>query len=136
MWCRHLDPNLCCHRNWMPIFLQLCSIMRNNGFIVHNSDCGKSAKSHKMLATLLCCGTRKFVARKRSAVFAPNKTKNILTAFCALSTSGSSTTTCKLHMVRKLASASSVQYIQNSKLVRYVKSLRYSNPSLKFANFT
>ena len=44
----YYHPNLRCHRNWMPIFLQLCSMMRNNGFIVHNSDCGKSAKSHKM----------------------------------------------------------------------------------------
>eukprot|EP00957_Ditylum_brightwellii_P019569 1475876-Ditylum_brightwellii.AAC.1 len=46
----YYHPNLCCHRNRMPIILQLLSIMRNNAFIVHKTDCRKSTKKHKMFA--------------------------------------------------------------------------------------
>eukprot|EP00957_Ditylum_brightwellii_P155691 11852800-Ditylum_brightwellii.AAC.1 len=44
----YYHPNLCCHRNWVPIFLQFLSIIQNNGVIVHKTDCSKSAKTHKM----------------------------------------------------------------------------------------
>ena len=39
--------NLVCQRNWIPIFIQLLSIIRNNAFIVHSKNMGKNATSHK-----------------------------------------------------------------------------------------
>ena len=39
--------NFRCQRTWLPIFLQLLSIIRNNDFIVHREYFGKKALSHK-----------------------------------------------------------------------------------------
>ena len=39
--------NFRCQRTWLPIFLQLLSIIRNNGFIVYREFFGKKALSHK-----------------------------------------------------------------------------------------
>ena len=40
--------NLVCQRNWIPIFIQLLSIIRNNAFLVHSKSMGKKASSHKV----------------------------------------------------------------------------------------
>ena len=38
---------LVCLRNWIPIFLQLLSIIRNNAYIIHRSNMKKDALTHK-----------------------------------------------------------------------------------------
>ena len=43
----YYHPDLRCRRNWIPIFLQILSIIRNNSFCVHKSKLGKRALTHK-----------------------------------------------------------------------------------------
>ena len=43
----YYHPNLPCIRNWIPIFIQMLSIVRNNSFIIHLDFLKKDAKSHK-----------------------------------------------------------------------------------------
>ena len=38
---------LVCYRNWMPIFIQILSIIRNNAYIVHQKIMGKDSQSQK-----------------------------------------------------------------------------------------
>ena len=43
-------PNLCCHCNWVPLFLQLISIVRVNTYVMYKSitnSQGKKAMTHK-----------------------------------------------------------------------------------------
>ena len=43
-------PHLCCHCNWVPLFLQLISIVRVNAYVMYKSitnSQGKKAMSHK-----------------------------------------------------------------------------------------
>ena len=39
---------LICQQNWIPIFIQLLSIIRNNAFIVHSKSMGKNWSPHKV----------------------------------------------------------------------------------------
>ena len=43
----YYHPNVRCRRNWIPMFLQLMSIMRNNSYIVYSHHYKKNAISHK-----------------------------------------------------------------------------------------
>ena len=43
----YYHPDLRCQRNWVPMFLQIMSIIRNNAFIVYKENFKKDAKSHK-----------------------------------------------------------------------------------------
>ena len=45
----YYQPDLRCRRNWIPMFIQILSIIRNNSFIVyHSTSTSKSKKlSHK-----------------------------------------------------------------------------------------
>eukprot|EP00957_Ditylum_brightwellii_P071088 5403246-Ditylum_brightwellii.AAC.1 len=43
----YYHPNLCCSCNWVPIFLQIQSIMRNSAYVVHKDHYGNNALSHK-----------------------------------------------------------------------------------------
>ena len=43
----YYHPDLRCYRSWIPIFIQLLSIIRNNMFIVYREFFKKEAESHK-----------------------------------------------------------------------------------------
>ena len=43
----YYHPDLRCQRNWVPMFLQIMSIIRKNAFIVYKENFKKDAKSHK-----------------------------------------------------------------------------------------
>eukprot|EP00957_Ditylum_brightwellii_P070557 5360646-Ditylum_brightwellii.AAC.1 len=43
----YYHPNPCCHYNWVPIFMQILSIMHNNTYVVHKGHYGKNTLSHK-----------------------------------------------------------------------------------------
>eukprot|EP00957_Ditylum_brightwellii_P190736 14520670-Ditylum_brightwellii.AAC.1 len=43
----YYDPILHCCHNWVPIFLQILSIMRNITYVVHKDHYGKNTLSHK-----------------------------------------------------------------------------------------
>ena len=43
----YYHPNLRCQRNWIPIYLQLLSIVRNNLYLIHQQHYKKSAESQK-----------------------------------------------------------------------------------------
>ena len=43
----YYHPNLRCRINWIPMFIQVLSLIRNNTYIVHNETYGKQAKEHK-----------------------------------------------------------------------------------------
>ena len=43
----YYHPNLRCRRNWMPMFLQIVSIVRSNSYIVYKDFKKKKAISHK-----------------------------------------------------------------------------------------
>mmetsp|Transcript_1985 Transcript_1985/g.2831 ORF Transcript_1985/g.2831 Transcript_1985/m.2831 type:complete len:188 (+) Transcript_1985:1141-1704(+) len=42
--------NIKCQRIWIPIFIQLLSIIRNNAFIIYQEHFGKKCESHKKFA--------------------------------------------------------------------------------------
>ena len=44
-----------CQRNWIPIFIQLLSIVRNNAYIVHRNRMGENALSHKAFSMEIVC---------------------------------------------------------------------------------
>ena len=39
--------NIVCQRTWVPIFIQILSIIRNNAYVVHRTNLGPKALSHK-----------------------------------------------------------------------------------------
>ena len=43
----YYHPNVRCRRNWLPMFIQLLSIIRTNSYIVHKKHFGKESLSHK-----------------------------------------------------------------------------------------
>jgi hypothetical protein len=43
----YYHPNLRCHRTWIPMFLQLLSMMRNNMYVIYNDWYGKDGLTHK-----------------------------------------------------------------------------------------
>ena len=54
-------PDIRCRRNWLPMFLQMLSMIRNNSYVVHESILKDKASSHKtfildMIRALLRCG--------------------------------------------------------------------------------
>eukprot|EP00957_Ditylum_brightwellii_P125504 9566480-Ditylum_brightwellii.AAC.1 len=42
----YYHPNLRCRKNWIPIFIQNMSIMKNNAYVVHKDHHDKNASSH------------------------------------------------------------------------------------------
>ena len=46
---------LVCYRNWIPIFIQLLSIIRNNAYIIHCSNMEKDALTHKEFTQEIVC---------------------------------------------------------------------------------
>ena len=46
---------LVCLRNWIPIFIQLLSIIRNNAFIIHRTNMKKNALSQKAFTQDIMC---------------------------------------------------------------------------------
>ena len=44
----YYHPDLRCVRNWLPMFMQILSIIRNNSYIVHRHLMGSKSRSHKM----------------------------------------------------------------------------------------
>ena len=46
---------LVCYRNWIPIFIQLLSIIRNNAYIVHCSNMEKDTLTHKEFSQGIRC---------------------------------------------------------------------------------
>ena len=46
---------LVCVRNWIPIFIQLLSIIRNNAFIIHRTNMKKDALSQKAFTQEIVC---------------------------------------------------------------------------------
>ena len=43
----YYHPNLCSRKNWIPMFVQIMSIVRNNAYIVHREYFKNEALSHK-----------------------------------------------------------------------------------------
>eukprot|EP00957_Ditylum_brightwellii_P104033 7925814-Ditylum_brightwellii.AAC.1 len=43
----YYHPNLCYCCNWVPIFLQILSIMHSNAYVTHNDYYGKKSLSYK-----------------------------------------------------------------------------------------
>eukprot|EP00957_Ditylum_brightwellii_P191145 14554020-Ditylum_brightwellii.AAC.1 len=46
-------PNHCCHRNGLPMFLQVLAIIRNNCYVVHKDYHGPKKNGHKLLTLSL-----------------------------------------------------------------------------------
>lgn len=67
----YYHPNMRCRRNWIPIFIQILSIIRNNSFCVHKSKLGKRALPHKeftlqLIMSLMEKAHNTFVVSKQS----------------------------------------------------------------------
>ena len=63
--------NLVLQRNWIPIFMQLLSIIRNNAYLVHRQNMGSDALSHKqfileMISWLMSRANHFFVMEQRT----------------------------------------------------------------------
>eukprot|EP00957_Ditylum_brightwellii_P100473 7658487-Ditylum_brightwellii.AAC.1 len=43
----YYHPDLRCRRNWIPIFIQILSIMQNNAYVLYKDHHGKNTSSHK-----------------------------------------------------------------------------------------
>ena len=50
IWCL-----LVCYRNWIPILIQLLSIIQNNAYIIHRSNMEKDALTHKEFTQEIVC---------------------------------------------------------------------------------
>ena len=69
---------LVCNRNWIPIFIQLLSIIRNNAYIVHCQNLGKNHLSHKeftqqMISWLMTKARETNVEVRTATVSTPTK---------------------------------------------------------------
>ncbi len=43
----YYHPNIRCRQNWVPMFIQMLSIIRSNSYIVHKTYYNKKSLSHK-----------------------------------------------------------------------------------------
>ena len=46
----YYHPDLRCYRNWIPMFIQVLSMIRNNSYVIHEDYYGKDALRHKVFA--------------------------------------------------------------------------------------
>ena len=56
----YYHPNLRCRRNWIPMFIQMMSIIRSNAYIVHKNYFKRDALSHKIFTLeMISCLTKR-----------------------------------------------------------------------------
>ena len=56
----YYNPNLSCRRNWIPMFIQMISIIRSNAYKAHKNHFKSDALSHKMFTLeMISCLTKR-----------------------------------------------------------------------------
>ena len=107
----YYHPNLRCVRNWIPMFIQLMSIIRNNCYIVYRSHFKKEAQTHKdFLFEMINClmkNAHKHYVPYISSDFQKSSPKTLSSpSDCQVSTRSSTKETNKLLERRKRLSTS------------------------------